>query len=123
MKIDHLKIVTVILFLVITRNNSEHVVMPMIFSLITSLFYIFSEFKHTIPFVLAIAGLCLVLYTIVKKNKFILIAGYLLTYLILIVNLIDPNTFNNFIKEIYFFLTTTLYLILSIYVILKPNKR
>ncbi|GAB1857915.1 hypothetical protein MHTCC0001_27520 [Flavobacteriaceae bacterium MHTCC 0001] len=118
MKLNQLKIVSIIFFLIIAREG-DHAWIPIGFILLTSLFYIFSEFKYVIVQLLSFLGLILILYSIVKHRIVFVILGYLLTYIILINNLIDYVTSEKSHSEVYFLITTFIYFGLSMYVIAK----
>lgn len=121
MNLNRLKIISIIIFLMIARE-SEHAWIPIGFVLLTSLFYVFSEFKHIIIQLLSFLGLILVLYSLVKRKIVFTIFGYLLTYIILINNFIDYITSNGSNNEFYFLITTLIYIVLSIYIIIKSIK-
>ncbi|MCL6296473.1 hypothetical protein [Jejuia spongiicola] len=120
-QLNYLKVLSIIIFLIITRNN-PHALIPMLLVLITSLIYTFTEFEHTIMPILASVGVILVLFSFIKNKKNILIIGYFLTYIILIDMLLDKNLWERIDKEIYFFITTISYITLSIYIIVKSFK-
>ncbi len=119
MSLRNLKIVSIVVFLIITRNNNEHVVMPMVFILVTSAFYIVNELKAAILPFMASLGIVLVLMSELKKSKTILLLGYLLTYLILMRSFFDKTLYENVMKELFFFITSGFYIIMSIYILIK----
>lgn len=108
-------------FLLIAKIG-DHGIIPIVALLITSLFYMFTEFQEAIIPVLSIIGLCLVLFSLVKKNNFIVIIGYLLTYFLLY-NMISNNDFQELLNEqLYFIISISLYLLLSLYIIFRTLK-
>lgn len=63
-----LKALSILIFLAIARNN-EHVIVPLGFVLITSLLYVFTDFKHVIIQLIAIIGLISITFSFFKKKK------------------------------------------------------
>lgn len=118
MKVDKLKILSIIIFLIIARTGNEHVVLPM-FLIIFSVIYIFTDFNAVLLPFLAFIGIVLILVSLVKKNNYILTLGYFLTYLILFQSFIDKSLYENPQREIYFLITATAYFVLSLYILLK----
>lgn len=116
-----LKIISIFIFLFIARNN-PHISVPIIFILVTSLIYMFTEFKHVMIPLLAFIGLLLILYSLVNKRVILVVIGYLLTYVILGNMLFDKSFYERIDKEIYFIITFISYMILSIYIIVKTVK-
>jgi hypothetical protein len=114
-----LKLLSVVLFFFITRNNSEHVILPMILVLLTSVLYIFKEFKEALLACLALLGTILVMISIVKTNKYLLVIGYFFTFLILFKSFFDKTLYLNITKELYFFSTSSLYIFLSMYIMAR----
>jgi len=112
---------SLILFCLITKNGN-HISLPMIVGLISGLVYFFKNPELHIIAVLSTLGLIILIFSIIKKRfnnwKYILI-GYLLTYLILVINLLHESVINNIQKQKFFIISICLYFILSIVVIIR----
>ncbi len=117
-KIKFAIILSLLAFMSITKSG-EHVNMPMIFGLIISIGYIFSDdFYHFILPALALIGVCLIFLSFYKKKKKLILYGYILTYAMIIGLLSDEKVYVHFMKQWYFFMSTIVYISLSIYVLI-----
>lgn len=122
MDLSKLKLVSVVLFFCIARNNNDHVILPMILVLATFVLYVFIEFKEALIPCLSALGLILVLTSLVRKSTTLVIIGYALSYSILIAFYLDESLYKNIAKELYFIITSGLYVLLSFIVIIKSFK-
>lgn len=115
-QINVLKIISIIFFLIITKNG-EHVSIPNALFLIYSATAIFTNFENLfIPFI-ALIGSTLILIPI--KRKYVVIIGYLLTYPLIVIYLNDERILKYFERHLFFWTTTIIYLLISFYVISK----
>jgi hypothetical protein len=123
MSLSKLKIISIILFSIITRNNNEHVIFPMIVILVISVFYVILEFRETILSSAALIGIFLILLSNLKIGKYITFIGYVLTYPILLNSFFDQTFYSNLSQEIYFISTSFLYILLSLFIMLKQYRK
>ena len=81
LKLNILKSVSIISFLVIAKNG-DHVIVPIGFTLVISLLYILVELKTILILLIAIVGVFLTSF-IKSNNAILIILGYIFTYVCL----------------------------------------
>jgi len=118
--ISTLKIVSILVFLSISIHG-PHVSIPFGFVIIISVWDFFENINsinlEDVVIILDLIGLILVLYSIKAKKNYLSIIGYLLTYIMLFGALFETNVLQRPEKNTYFFITSSVYFIISIYII------
>lgn len=116
-----LKIISVVVFLSITKSG-QHISLPIFIGLLSGFLYFFKNPLNHIPSILTVTGLVIIIISCKRHLKTHLVTlAYLITYIIPIMNLMDKRMYN-FEKQWFFFLSTFIYFIISIYVIFKSYK-
>jgi len=113
-----LKIISLIIFSIIARNT-PHVIIPMIIGVPFISFVIFIDFMEGIMPLLSLIGVILVLIDINKKKDKFTVVGYMLSYIILIYIFIDITSKQIFIKELYFLISSSIYIALSVFIMIN----
>lgn len=118
--ITTLKIISILIFISISVHG-EHVSVPFGFVIIVTIYAFFENLKainiETFSVLLTLIGIILIPLSIKQKNKNLVIIGYLLTYILLFGSLFMSDVLQKPEKNSYFFITSGVYFIISIYII------
>lgn len=123
--ISVLKVLSIIIFLIISRNG-PHVSIPFGFVFYAFFNDFFVLFKNNLSFalstLLSITGIILILFSFRKNKNYLSIIGYLLTFTMVLGSYLEGTVFKNPEKEVYFFITSGIYIIISIFIIMNSIK-
>ncbi len=124
-QINYLIIISIIIYSTITKSG-DHVSIPMFFLLPFSIIYFaFEDFIYAIIPLLSFSGIiCLLLYIKYEhyKKSILVLIGYILSFIEIFYLLYDAKVYEYYKKQWWFFLSISLYLSLSFFVIYKLYK-
>ena len=118
--IPSLKVISLILFLFIAVHG-PHVSVPFGLVIFIIIWDFFENMKSLnldqIEIILSLVGLILVLLSIRIKRNYLVSIGYLLTYVMILGCLFRSNVLQKPQNNTYFFITSGIYIIISLYII------
>jgi hypothetical protein len=121
--ISTLKTISILIFLSIAAHG-EHVSVPFGLVFIISFYDLFENIKKSVSLehlsvILSFFGLILILLSIKGQKKIFTLIGYFLTYIMLFGSLFETNILLKPEKNMYYFITASLYFLISIFILIR----
>ena len=116
-----LKIISILIFISI-EVYGEHISVPFGFVFLISLYNSIENLEH-LGIIFSFLGLLLVLISIKKRNYYFTLFGYLLSYIMIFGSLFGTNVLEKPQRNSYFFITSSIFFLISIYVIAQETLK